>query len=390
MPRSVNKPVKCVVRTVAFEGVDVRPIDAQVQVSGGMPAFTLVGLPDKAVGESRERVRAALTAIGLALPPKRITVNLAPADLPKDSGRFDLAIAIAVLAASGQIAADRLGEVELAGELAAHHAARVAVGAVAGDDPARLAVEHAVRRLHRQAHMVVVLRQAQQAVLPAQVDARLGGHRRHQRFFQVVLLQVDHRRHLVVGLGQQVETVGQFVAREHLAHLPAHAALGQALADAQPVPDLQRALGIADRARADADGVVVVEQHHLEAALRQVERRGQPDRAGADHHHRVALRHAAALLVALGAGAALSSLVSVFPQVVWLSEHKLGLFVFAGLMMGVSGVLQWRNRTAPCPTDPALRTACLRTRKASAVVYGVSVAFYLIGGWFAFVMPLIG
>jgi hypothetical protein len=95
-----------------------------------------------------------------------------------------------------------------------------------------------------------------------------------------------------------------------------------------------------------------------------------------------------ALLVALGAGAALSSLVSVFPQVVWLSEHKLGLFVFAGLMMGASGVLQWRNRTAPCPTDPALRTACLRTRKGSAVVYGVSVAFYCIGGWFAFVMPL--
>ena len=96
-----------------------------------------------------------------------------------------------------------------------------------------------------------------------------------------------------------------------------------------------------------------------------------------------------ALLVALGAGAALSSLVSVFPQVVWLSEHKLGLFVFAGLMMVVSGVLQWRNRTAPCPTDPALRQACLRTRKLAAWVYGVSVAFYLIGGWFAFVMPLL-
>ena len=95
-----------------------------------------------------------------------------------------------------------------------------------------------------------------------------------------------------------------------------------------------------------------------------------------------------AMLVALGAGAALSSLVSVFPQVVWLSEHKLGLFLFAGLMMGASGVLQWRNRTAPCPTDPALRQACLRTRKVATVVYGVSVAFYLVGGWFAFVMPL--
>lgn len=94
-----------------------------------------------------------------------------------------------------------------------------------------------------------------------------------------------------------------------------------------------------------------------------------------------------ALLVALGAGAALSSLVSVFPQVVWLSEHKAGLFVFAGLMMLASGALQWHNRHAPCPTDPALRDACLKTRKTSRVVYAVSVAFYLIGGWFAFVQP---
>lgn len=94
-----------------------------------------------------------------------------------------------------------------------------------------------------------------------------------------------------------------------------------------------------------------------------------------------------ALLVALGAGAALSSLVSVFPQVVWLSEHKGGLFVFAGLMMLASGFLQWHNRNAPCPTDPALRDACLKTRKTSRVVYFVSVAFYLVGGWFAFVQP---
>lgn len=94
-----------------------------------------------------------------------------------------------------------------------------------------------------------------------------------------------------------------------------------------------------------------------------------------------------ALLVALGAGAALSSLVSVFPQVVWLSEHKTGLFVFAGLMMLASGALQWHNRNAPCPTDPQRRDACLQTRRTSRVVYGISVAFYLIGGWFAFVQP---
>ena len=97
-----------------------------------------------------------------------------------------------------------------------------------------------------------------------------------------------------------------------------------------------------------------------------------------------------AVLVALGAGAALSSLVSVFPQVVWLSEHKEGLFAFAGAAMAVSGWIQWRNRTAPCPVDPKLRDACLRTRRVSSRVYLASVTFYLVGGWFAFVQPLLG
>lgn len=94
-----------------------------------------------------------------------------------------------------------------------------------------------------------------------------------------------------------------------------------------------------------------------------------------------------ALLVALGAGAALSSLVSIFPQVVWLSEHKTVLFVSAGAMMLASGWLHWRNRSAPCPTDPRLRDACLTTRKTSAFVYGLSVLLYVVGGWFAFVQP---
>ncbi|HAT85977.1 MAG TPA: AAA family ATPase, partial [Rhizobiales bacterium] len=70
------------VQTVSFQGVTAIPVDVQVQIAPGLPAFTIVGLPDKAVAESRERVRAALTASGLALPPKRITINLAPADLP--------------------------------------------------------------------------------------------------------------------------------------------------------------------------------------------------------------------------------------------------------------------------------------------------------------------
>ena len=94
-----------------------------------------------------------------------------------------------------------------------------------------------------------------------------------------------------------------------------------------------------------------------------------------------------ALLVALGAGAALSGLVGAFPQIVWLSEHKIGLFTFAGFMLAASGALQWFNRNAPCPVDPALRNACLRTRKVSLRVYWVSVGIYLLGGFFAFVLP---
>jgi hypothetical protein len=94
-----------------------------------------------------------------------------------------------------------------------------------------------------------------------------------------------------------------------------------------------------------------------------------------------------ALLVALGAGAALSGLVGVFPQIVWLSENKVALFITAGVLLLASGVLQWRNRSAPCPIDPALRDACLKTRKLSWRVYWVSVAIFAIGGWFAFIMP---
>lgn len=96
-----------------------------------------------------------------------------------------------------------------------------------------------------------------------------------------------------------------------------------------------------------------------------------------------------ALLVALGAGAALSSLVSVFPQIVLLSENKEWVFGFASVMTLAGGFMQWRNRSAPCPIDPALRDACLKTRKTSAVVYGISVALLLLGGWFAFVQPLL-
>jgi hypothetical protein len=94
-----------------------------------------------------------------------------------------------------------------------------------------------------------------------------------------------------------------------------------------------------------------------------------------------------ALLVTLGAGAALSGLVAAVPQIVWLSEHKGWVFGTAGVLMLAGGVLQWRNRTAPCPLDPQLRAACLRTRRWSLVVYGVSLLLLATGAAFAFVLP---
>ncbi len=109
--------------TVAFQGVEARLVEVQCAIAAGLPAFNLVGLPDKAVSEAKERVRAALTTMGLALPARRITVNLSPADLPKEGSHFDLPIALAVLAAmdvlprdevAGQVA---LGELSLDGSL---------------------------------------------------------------------------------------------------------------------------------------------------------------------------------------------------------------------------------------------------------------------------------
>ena len=105
------------VSTVAFEGIEVRPVDVQVQVAPGMPAFTIVGLPDKAVSEARERVRSALIASGLALPARRITINLAPADLPKEGSHYDLPIALGLMAAIGAIPHDALAGFTVLGEL---------------------------------------------------------------------------------------------------------------------------------------------------------------------------------------------------------------------------------------------------------------------------------
>lgn len=105
------------VHTVAFQGLEVKTVTVQVLIASGLPAFTIVGLPDKSVAESRERVRAALTSLGVGLPPKRITVNLAPADLPKEGAHYDLPIALGILTAMGIIPSDELEEFLVLGEL---------------------------------------------------------------------------------------------------------------------------------------------------------------------------------------------------------------------------------------------------------------------------------
>jgi magnesium chelatase family protein len=123
------------VNTVTFQGVDVLDIDVQVQISPGLPQFNIVGLADKAVGESRERVRAALHAIGLSLPSKRVTVNLAPADVVKEGSHFDLPVALGVLAAMGVFPSEELAHFVVLGELSLDGGIR----AVAGVLPAAIA-----------------------------------------------------------------------------------------------------------------------------------------------------------------------------------------------------------------------------------------------------------
>src|ERR1700742_1649679 len=105
------------VATVAFEGIEARAVDVQVQVAPGLPAFNVVGLPDKAVSEARERVRAALIASGLAPPARRTTVNRAPADLPKEGSHYDLPIALGLMAAIGAIPHDAVAGFTVLGEL---------------------------------------------------------------------------------------------------------------------------------------------------------------------------------------------------------------------------------------------------------------------------------
>lgn len=118
------------VSTLAFVGIEARPVSVEVRITPGHGAFSVVGLPDKAVAESRERVRNALHAIGLGMPWKRVTVNLAPADLPKEGSHFDLPIALALLVAMEALSSDALEGYAAIGELALDGSIRSVPGAL--------------------------------------------------------------------------------------------------------------------------------------------------------------------------------------------------------------------------------------------------------------------
>ncbi len=151
------------VHSRALLGLEARPVCVEVHLANGLPSFTLVGLADTEVKEARERVRSAIQNAGLEFPSnKRITVNLAPADLPKDSGRFDLPIALGILAASGQIDAGKLDGYEFAGELSLGGDVRPVRGALAMS----LAIAHgAGKNHHKPPRLVLPEGSAQEAAL---------------------------------------------------------------------------------------------------------------------------------------------------------------------------------------------------------------------------------
>jgi magnesium chelatase family protein len=155
-----------VVHTRAQAGLLAPPVTVEVDLANGLPAVTVVGLAETAVKESRDRVRAALHNAGFEFPVRRITVNLAPADLPKESGRYDLAIALAILAASGQIPAQSLAGLELLGELSLSGELRPVRGVL----PAALACRDARRTL------IVPLANGLEAHLVRDLSLRTAGH----------------------------------------------------------------------------------------------------------------------------------------------------------------------------------------------------------------------
>ncbi|MHC9038346.1 magnesium chelatase domain-containing protein, partial [Cobetia marina] len=153
-------------RTRASLGLEAPEVQVEVHLSNGLPGLSIVGLPEAAVKESRERVRSALLNAGFEFPARRITLNLAPADLPKEGGRFDLPIALGILVASGQVPEEAVAQIECLGELALDGSIRSVTGVL----PAALCCRKAGRTL------VVPRGNADEAALAEQLDVLSVGH----------------------------------------------------------------------------------------------------------------------------------------------------------------------------------------------------------------------
>lgn len=194
----------------ALSGMDAAEVTVEVHLANGLPSFTIVGLPEAEVKESRERVRAALLTCQFEFPSRRITVNLAPADLPKESGRFDLPIALGILAASAQIPSQRLAEYEFAGELALTGELRPIRGALA---MTYRAVSSGRAFILPEANAAEAALVEQAAVYPAhsllQVAAHLSGRDAMDRHVPALLSQT-------LGYPDMCEVKGQGQAKRAL------------------------------------------------------------------------------------------------------------------------------------------------------------------------------
>ena len=185
----------------------------------------------------------------------------------------------------------------------------------------------AIGRFDRQHCMVAGLRDAFDLAAPANVDERQRSRALCQEAFDVVLLQVDEGRPLMAGLRLQIELVHLFILEEHAPEFPRHTLLDHAVAATQPVEYLQRALGKTDGARTGREAVIVVEQHHGDALLREIDRQCEPDRAGADDDDRMPRQRIRATHVVVGILIRMPNVVEDLPLIVdWRHAYPSNVF----------------------------------------------------------------
>jgi hypothetical protein len=272
----------------ALEGVDADPLQLELALRAEHRA------------DARDHLLRLLLFLGVGVPaelevdaPDVVGLAVQQHALPRVERRVEPEPALGGEVGLHHHVGDQEAVLEhLAFDVEAEHATDRAACAVGDDQPVGVEGIRPVGRLDLQPRALVLRRHAGDLVLPAQLQVRQLLRALHQELFEVVLLQVHHARPVVVGLGQQVEAEHLVAAEEGAADVPGHALVDHRIAAAEPVEDLQRALGIAQPARADADGVVVVEQQHALALHRQVDGRGQAHRAGTDHDHRMAVDRA--------------------------------------------------------------------------------------------------